>query len=399
MKRHLKDPIISLLRRVVPLVLLAAGFAGCSEEPTEKNSLVTSLPLADVTVRDTVIGASSAASYRQFLPMDGRNNNVGRFGNYTAIAALQFYQSTLPARDTALVYGATLFLRMERWAGSPNGQLAFTVHRIQRAWSPVTLTWDTVQTAFYDPAVRGTYTGSASADTLLIAVDLDTAMVREWLRSVPSGPDLKHGIVLIPTAGSSLIRGFRAFDYDSAAAYPTLRIIAGSPTGSARDTARYPYGIDAYVGNIDNLTADPTLLYCQGGVDYRTLMKFSTDFIPRGAIINKAELRLQRDPVTSLLTKFSDDSSAAASTAASADPLPLFDALFAPGTRLANTPYTYTFDITRSVQAWVKGPNYGLVVRVAPPRETLNFDLLTFFSPKAPANLQPRLRLLYSIPK
>jgi hypothetical protein len=360
---------------------------------------VAALPLADVVLRDTVISATSASSYRQYVAMDAGNTLVGRAGDITAIAAIEFYPSYFPIRDTALVYKATLRLRMEIWSGDANGQLSFTVHRIQRSWSSSTLTWDSVQTAFYDPVVRGSYSGTLSADTEMVSVDLDTAMVREWIRTQAGGSTLQYGIALVPTSSSTLIRGFRAFGYDSAAAYPQVVIVAGSATGAARDTTTYSYGIDTFAGNVDNPASDPTLLVCQAGVTYRSQIEFPVAFIPRGAIVNRAQLIMQRDPVTSRLTKFSSDSSAAANLITASGAPPTFESGFAAGTRQEGTASTIVFDVRRAVQAWVKGTNYGLVLRVPPGREYSSVDRITFFGPAAPENLRPRLRITYTIPK
>jgi hypothetical protein len=224
-------------------------------------------------------------------------------------------------------------------------------------------------------------------------------MVHEWIRTQASGSTLQYGIALVPTGSSTVIRGFRSFNYDSVAAWPRVEIIAGSATGTARDTAVYTNGINTFVGNVDNLASDPTLLFCQAGVTYRSQLLFPVSFIPRGAVVNRAQLYLQRDPVTSWLSKFSADSSAAANLITASGSPPTFESSYAAGTRVAGTPSTYVFDIRRAAQVWVKGTNYGIVLRIPPDREFSSVDRIAFFGPTAPENLRPRLRITYSIPK
>ena len=147
-----------LLRATMSLAgaaLLALGTLGCSEEPTEANSLTASLPLADLVVHDTTIVATGSTTFKQFVVMDGVLNLVGKTGNYTAITALTFYPSLFPVRDTAAIYSAKLKLRCVSWYGDSSGQFSLSVYRIVRGWFQTSITWDTLQAGFYETTPRG----------------------------------------------------------------------------------------------------------------------------------------------------------------------------------------------------------------------------------------------------
>lgn len=383
------------------LIVLALGLAACSEDPTEQNALLAPLPFLEMAVRETTITATNGLTFRQYVPMNGRCNLVGRSGNYTAYAALSFYNTIL--RDTVTVESARLSLRAASFFGDSTGSFGFTVHRIERNWAQTTITWDSLQSGFYDPAVqRGEFNGSIGADTEMVYVELDTAMAREWLRSIPEGQtaDTKYGFVLIPTPGTTMVRGFHSFDADSTKDIPELRIISVNATRTVRDTMRFTTGIDTFTGNVDGLESRTDLLSAQAGVVYRSILNFDVSFLKKGTLVNKAELLLERDPLTSRLNRFSGDSAIAVHLMLGSGPSSGFEVLSTQGLRKAGTADSYVADARRAVQAWMGSTNYGLLLRIDGQREFQSFDLTTFHSPAASsAALRPRLKILYSVPK
>jgi hypothetical protein len=327
--------------------------------------------------------------------MDGSLNLVGKTGGYTAITALTFYPSLFPVRDTAAIYSAKLKLRCVTWNGDSSGQFSFSVYRILRGWYETGLTWDTLQAGFYDATPHGSFVGGAQRDTQVVTVTLDTAMVRQWFQT-PASTDTRFGVVLVPDAACRIVRGFTAFAFDSTQFQPQLEVIAGSPTGPQRDTTVFTLGIDTFGGNIDNLNSNPQLLYVQAGVDYRSMLNFDVSFIPRGAVINSAELRLQRDAATTRLTRFAADTSFVAHTTLSTATPPQLDGTTTSGTRKAGFAQTFAADIRRPVQLWVRGPNYGVTIRPSGASNYNSFELLTFFNEKAAPALRPTVRIVYS---
>ncbi len=385
-------------RRWLPLILAVVVIA-CSEDPTEQNALVAPLPLVGVAVRETTITATSNSSFKRVLPMNGAVNLIGKSGNYTAIGVFAFYSNYFPARDTVNVLSARLYLRAASFFGDSTAPFSFTVHRITRTWTAGGSTWDTVQAGFYDAAtVRGTYTGGVGADTGRIVVQLDTAMAREWLTTTDT--DNKYGFVIVPTPGTNVVRGFSSFETDSTKDFPTLELIAQNVAGTVRDTSTYSLGIDTFVGNNDAVIASPALLYTQAGIVYRSIVKFDVSFIPRGSTVHVAELQLQRDATTSKLNRFSGDASIAAHIMLADSATGTFSSTGSTGTVRSGTADTYVAEVYSTVQSWVRGSNYGLLLRVNGAQEFGSFDLITFHGVGATnAALRPRLRIVYSIPQ
>jgi hypothetical protein len=381
---------------MIVLVTLFLWAAGCSEEPTQSNSVGANLVKTAVTVHDTTVGAIADSTFKQPLPMDGAYNLVGRFGGYTAYTTMQF---GVPVRDTITVLNARVRLRATTWFGDSSSAVRFTMHRIIRSWTQPGLEWDSVDASFYDPTPIGAYEGSVEADTQDVFITIgDTAEVRYWFSS--TNDPAKYGFILIPDPSMNVVRGFASFVFtaDTSSTYPTL-IVDALGTSGVRDTAEYTFGADTFVGNIDNLDSDPSLTYVQAGVVYRSTLMFDIGFIPKGAIVNSAEMLLHLDPATTQLSKVTADSAVAAHAVSSASDLRVIESSFVFGRRKEGYATTWSFDLRRATQLWANGTNYGILLRATTIPEFSSFDRYTFFNQNAADSLRPRLRVIYSIPK
>jgi hypothetical protein len=402
MRKENQSPA-NVVSAIVPLVALALLIAACSEDPTEENALTAALPLEEVEVHDTTILAASTTSFKQSIPMNGKLNLLGASDGYTALLPLAFFSAAFPVRDSVLVESATLTLKAVTWTGDSTAPFGFTVHRILRNWSQTEITWDSVQSGFYDPVnVYGTYEAGAAPDTHNVVVDLDTALVRAWLQPSTDTTTTKFGIILIPTATTNIVRGFEGFESFPDSVLPRLEIIAVNVAGTTRDTSSFNLGVDTFVGNIENLNTDPGLVYAQAGVVYRTTVHFDVSFVPRGAIINRAEMQLVRDPLTTRLTKFTSDTVVSPHVILSASDNTVFeiDRSSAFGRRKEGTSNVFAFSVPQAVQFWIQGTNYGLLLKTVTGPETGTFELYTFFSHAAADSATlPRMQILYTTAK
>ncbi len=385
-----------LRRAAVPVIaIILTGLlitSGCSDELTDATAL-KGFSRTDVTIHDTTLIATASSTFRQYVPMNGRLTQVGKTGGYDAYGLIEFITSSIPSRDTMVMISAKLKLRAQTWFGDSSGTLSFTVQEVTQAWSQETVRWDSLPA--YDQTVRGSFSGPVSADTEQIVVDLDTALVRKWL---PGQAASQYGVILLPTASCTVIRGFNIFDYDSVSWYPTLEVIFRNTAGTVQDTFTSASGIDSFVGNIDNPTTASDVIATQSGVAYRSTLQFDLSSIPRGAIVNSAELALAFDSAASRLNRFTNDSLIVAHVRTSADDPKLFEFSGASGNPSTLFHNTYSFDVRHAAQKWVIGPNYGLVLRSGTISEFSGFDLWVFYSQTAADNsLRPRLRVKYSV--
>ncbi|MFN0158952.1 MAG: hypothetical protein ACKVRP_12880 [Bacteroidota bacterium] len=363
---------------------------GCSDDLNQFNA-VGGFPRTDVIIHDDTVYAIASSTFRRQTPTNGRVNYVGKFDGYTSYMMLQFYQSLFPNRDTIAVISATLKLRAVAWFGNPSATIGFTAHKITEPWNEVIL--DSLPA--YDPLVRGTYTGTITADTAEVTMDLDTALVREWMR--PS-TFTQYGILLAPTVGSNVMRGFHCFNLDSTKFYPTLVVIARNNAGTVQDTTTFNLGMDTFVGSNNTPVSNPELIFTQSGAIHRSKILFDVSFIPTGAIINSADLVLVQDTTSSRLNKFTPDSVIIAHVLTSPTDSTLIEIVGTPGEPLSHLKTNFSVDIRHAVQSWVIGPNYGLVVRRGNLSELASFDLITFYNHVATNTaLRPRIRIRYAI--
>lgn len=390
-----RERIVQIAATALSAILLS----GCSDEPSALNSVGTQLLRTRVTVKTDTVRAVSSSSQKQYVSMDGRTNLLGRSGGYTAYSLIQFYASSFAQRDTVRVLSARLSLRAVTWFGDSSAQFGFTAHEINRSWGQTTFTWDSLTGLNNSNPASETYTGTVAQDTQWINVNLDTAMVRKWLQ--PQTISTNYGVILIPTPNTNVVRGFNAFDFDSTSFYPKLTVIARNVAGTVTDTTTYQtYGQDTFVGNIDNLSSNPELIYTQSGVAYRGFLKFDCSSIPRGAIINQAELTLKFSPATSRLNRFTSDSAVAAHALLSATDYTKFDVQGSRSTGDLRTATSFVFDIRHDVQYWIRDSslNNGLLFRTVNSSEFSSFDLFTFYNQTAQdSTKRPQLIVKYTV--
>lgn len=400
------DPHAGVRRTLHALVLCAAAAAlhiGCSQEPGESDSLVGTLPVDSFDILDTTIVADSSWSALRHVPMNSPVNLIGRnIEGYQAIGMVQFFN--IPSRDTILVESATLTLTAVTWNGDSSGTFGFTVHRVERGWNPETVTWDSVQAGFYEAGVeRGSYSAGAAPDTHAVVVALDSAMVRQWFRRLATDAVPNYGMALVPAPGSTIVRGVGALTIDSASYWPALRVVAVNAAGTTRDTSTFSGGIDSFVGHQDNVIQDPSLIYMQAGVVYRSQVHFPMTGLPRGAIINAAQMELSFNDAASSLNRFVPERIVSAQLLVGGSEITSSaesEASGGYGRPKSEAPSVYSFDVRHHVQAWLRGPNYGTLVRNVNSAEYSSINRYVFHNERSsdPA-LRPRLHVTYSIPK
>jgi hypothetical protein len=382
-------------RLLLAAAVTAAALPGCSDDLGPETALRPSFIRTDISILDTTVTAVSGSTFLQRLAMNGRQNLLGRYGTLEARTLLQFSFGAFPRRDTVQVISATLTLRAETRLG-PQGTLAFTAHRILQAWNEATVRSDSAfLPAVEYSIVRGSYSGSVAADTQYITIDLDTAMVREWLR--PSAP-AQYGLMLVPTAASTVLRGFHVFDFDSVRFLPNLLVVTRGVQGGVLDTGRFAGGIDTFVGSAEAPPAGSATLLLQSGVGFRSTLFFDVGFIPRGSTVVQADLALVRDPAQTLLTTPTRDTLISAHVRLSASDSSTFEVVSAPGRPSTTFPGTFALDLRHAVQSWAIGPNNGLLLRAASGSEFNTMDRFAFFGPGATNPAQrPLLRIFYTV--
>ncbi len=382
---------ISFLRGIIALSVTLTLLSGCSDELSQETALGTSFALTDVTIYDTTLAATGSSTFKQFLPMNGRVNLLGKYQGYEARMLMLFYSAFFPNTDTLEVLSARLTLRAETWFGDSTGTVAFTAHKVTSLWNPNFARWDSLPQ--YETTVRGQYSGFITSDSQKISFALDTALVRDWLRGAVL---TQYGLILLPSATASTIRGFNPFDWDSTSHFPTLEVFTRSFGSQVLDTLTFNLGIDTFVGNNDGPVSNPGLLFTQSGIVYRSRLHFDVSFIPFGATVVSASMVLTQDPATTHLNRFRGDSLTVAHLSVSATDSAIFEAQGSLASITASN--TYTFNVRHIVQSWAVGTNHGLILRNSNLSEFSSFDLATFHNQlAADSTLRPKLLVKYSV--
>jgi hypothetical protein len=376
--------IMQGLVRFATLCCVAGVISGCSDDPSALNAVGSQFIRAQVIVRTDTLRASSAVTFKQYIPMNDRVNLLGRFTSggrvQNAHMLVQFFSSGLPNRDTVHVLSAHIKLKAVTWTGDSSAPLNVNIHEVARSWSQATLRWDSIVPGFYNSTPGSSFTGTIVRDTQFISIPLDTAMVRRWLR--PATFTNNYGIILIPALTSNVIMGFHAANYDTSLTnYPTLVVVARNIAGNVTDTSSFTLAQDTFVGDVEGWTPSPDIAFVQGGVVYRSTMKFDMGRIPRGAIINDAHLTLHFEPARSRLGKFTSDTAVTIHRMVSTDST-VFESQGALSTSSLATSVRFVFDLRHQVQTWVRGPayNFGVVLRSANANEFSSMDLFGFYT-------------------
>ena len=392
------------MRTMLACVCLTLAAAGCSETPTEDNSIGGALTRSSFLIRDTTLYATSGRSFQRTLANNGAANLVGMAGGHTAYAVLQFPPSVMPINDTDDVLSATLRIRFVSWFGDSAGPFGISVHRIVSAstWSPDSLVWQDVQSDFYDPTPLGAEQFfPVQGDTETVSIMLDTTLIHSWFHAGNTGnPDsVDRGIILLPTSGTQVVRGFNAFFFntDSVQYYPTLQVAVHHPAIDSTETLTIQAGFDTHVAHLENFTPNPDRLYTQAGIVYESRLTFDLGFIVRGTIISNAELVLINDPAETMIAtpatrivtvhRSLSETDSASFSFSSIDGIPT-----------DGQPERYSFNVGALVQSLVRGPNYGITLRPSPATITSSLDRFAFYNATvADSTLRPRLRILYTV--
>ncbi len=395
-RRSRRDEMNIVTKGTLCCLIIAAFFVGCSESITNPATPGSGLFTRTVLIKNDTLYSTTDTTFLHRVATDGilfsplSANWVGKNGNYIAYTALRFYP---PARDTINVLSAKLTLRLVTWRGDSSGIFALTVHKILSNWDQTKLTWPMADsTGFYEIAPRGTpYSASLGPDTQKITITLDTAMVREWYRSGVTS----YGFLLKPAAGCTIMRGIHSFDFDSTGFWPKLEVVARGTSTTARDTTTLQVGADTYVADVSPFNLLPDHLFTQAGIAYRSKIKFDVSRIPRGSIINSAELLLENDPALTKTNKFTKSAQPGVYTLATTDSS-VYETTGALGTVKSGS--TYKFDVRRAAQLWVNGANYGMLLRQPDTNELSTLDVFAFYSKEAANPAQrPRILVTYTV--
>ena len=263
----------------------------------------------------------------------------------------------------------------------------FTVHEITSDWS-IGFTSDSLANLSFDEA---DLSSNKNFTDSLYTFDLNNDFVLQWIKiSIDSSLGKNNGIYIIPTMSTGKVVGFEALTTTSSDA-ATFRVVIEKP-GSFVDTIR------AFIfADVSAIIAElPVLPVVDIGVQASTTIQsrlfFDVSEVPRDIIINKAELILTEDTLSSITgSSFNPNLTVFKITDSSDVTIDEGTAIF-----LIKNNNIYTGDITSFITSWITNEdNQGMVIRPASLIEGL--ELFAIRGSEYPElSERPRLRIVFT---
>ncbi len=263
----------------------------------------------------------------------------------------------------------------------------FTVHEITSDWS-IGFTSDSLANLSFDGE---DLSSNKNFTDSIYTFDLNNDFVLQWIKiPIDSSLGKNNGIYIIPTMSTGKVVGFEALTTTSSDA-AKFRVVIEKP-GSFVDTIR------AFIfADVSAIIAElPVLPVVDIGVQASTTIQsrlfFDVSEVPRDIIINKAELILTEDTLSSITgSSFNPNLTVFKITDSSDVTIDEGTAIF-----LIKNNNIYTGDITSFITSWIiNEDNQGMVIRPASLIEGL--ELFAIRGSEYPElSERPRLRIVFT---
>lgn len=381
---------------IVIIFLIVINVLSCSDDPTAIGIdlldgdflIVSTFDTADDTV------TQSSSFFKEVVPL-GLSSKV-MIGKRDELEATVLMDFTFFIADSLrqdfldgniLVNKAFIELTPAYTYTDEDAEYDFTVHEITSDWS-IGFTSDSLANLSFD---EEDLSSNKNFTDSLYTFDLNNDFVLQWIKvSIDSSLGKNNGIYYIPTMSTGKVVGFQALTTTSSNA-AKLRVVIEKP-GSFVDTIR------AFIfADVSTIIKDlPVLPVVDIGVQASTTIQsrlfFDLSEIPPDIIINKAELILTEDTLSSITGSSFNPNLTVFKITDSSD-VTIDESR---GILLIKNDNTYTGDITLFIISWTTNEdNQGMVIRSASLIEGL--ELFAIKGSDDP-NLseRPRLRIVFT---
>jgi hypothetical protein len=256
----------------------------------------------------------------------------------------------------------------------------FTVHEITSEWS-IEFTSDSLPNLIFN--VEDLSSNKNFTDSIY-TFDLNNDFVLQWIRnSIDSSLGKNNGLYFIPTMSTGKVVGFQAFTPTSSTA-AKLRVVIDTIRGFIFAD------VSKIISDLPNLHAAD--IGVQASTTIQSRLFFDLSEIPPDISINKAELILTEDTLSSI-TGSSFNSNLAAYKITDSSDLTIDESR---GILLGRNGNIYTGNITSFIISWINNKdNQGMVIRTASLTERL--ELFAIKGSEYPElSERPRLRIVYT---
>ena len=383
-----------------PILFLLVTFLlySCTDEPSSLGIELIGSENISAKIFDTAVDTAQQSSsfFKKVIPLGATDwILIGRYQDIEASTLMKFVFGLPDSLKEDLIDGNINVL--DSWVILTNryiytdsmATMNFTVHKVNSSWSSSSFTVDSLANLNYEP------TDASSQFTItdtLYTFHLDTALTLSWMKYTADNTlESNYGIYLDPTLSSNKVVGFQAFTAISSEA-AKLFVVIEKP-GVYVDTINGFVSADISIVDRPDLPTLPAgLISVQSSVAINSKLTFNLDQIPVSLVINKAELFITPDTVSSVKgSSFSN--SLRVTYLSDADSLktqgnPIF---------LTLKENKYTGDITSFVRNWISTKeNNGILLEAGNPTSGLELFALKG-SDYFEFSERPRLRITYTV--
>jgi hypothetical protein len=369
----------------------------CQDEPSSIGVELITGDLVEIRTYDSQIDTvNQSSSYFKNVISLGSSTWIllGKYQDIEASTLLKFIFGFSDSLRTDVIDGninvldSWIVLRDRYTFGDTLASMEFTTHKVNSSWSFTQFTIDSLSKLQFE---------SEDIGSNLIATDsnytfnLDESLVLSWMKnSADNTLESNEGIYLIPKDISGKVTGFEALTALSSEAAKLFVVIEKS--GVYTDTINgFIIGDVSLVdGEVPGLPSG--LIGMQSGIAINSKLQFDVSGLPKGLVVNNAELILTRDTLNSVSGTIFNNSLRASF-------LRYSDSLNTQGTAVSLTfsGNKYTGNITSFLRNWIDtDENNGLLLQAGN-----QFDGLELFaiygSDALDLSLRPRLKVTYTI--
>lgn len=378
------------------LISFLSGLQGCVEAPNPVGADI--LPDSDSPLlkRDTIFATSHDVRFFFSNTSSLDKFCIGKYQSYESWGLLGFFGFPDSLTDVK-VLSATIRLKAVYHFGDSLGMLSFRAYRMTNGWFGDSLTLDSLRlqpSAYYDQTPLQLTFSQSIGDTDYATISIpDTALVRQWLATVNDTVQYNFGLLLEPT-NTSVIMGFASYYSLDTTAMPLFTV--EYEKNGERYTYEHQYSTARYLATapISSIVTDPSLLYVQNGIPYRSILTFDVSSLPNPSIINSAKLMLTLVPSQSLFNSYSRDSLLVTQLNSDGTLSYPWMALSSVTVDSVGT-HTYSIDLKTGLTNWVR-KRYPARIVIMGYAETSSFDRFALYGENAPIAFRPRLEIVYT---
>ena len=373
-------------------------FSSCTDEPSSLGVELIGSENISAKIFDTAIDTidQSSSYFKKVIALGSADwVLIGKYQDIKASALMRFVFGLPDSLKNDLKAGninvldSWIILRTRYVYTDSMAAMNFTVHKVNSSWSATAFTIDSLSTLDYEPTdVSSQFTPT---DTLY-TFHLDGSLPLAWMKNTADKTlESNYGIYLDPTLSSTKVIGFQAFNAISAEA-AKLFVVIEKP-GVYVDTLNGFIAADISLVDRPDLPALPSgLISVQSSVAINSRLTFDLGRVPASVVINKAEIFITPDSVSSIKGSSSNNSLRLSY-------LSYADSLNTEGNPsfLSFKDNKYSGDVTLFVRNWIsRKENNGILIEAGSPTSGLDFFALKG-SDYSEISERPRLRITYTV--